>query len=155
MFALLAAACLAGGAYHLAQAQTAIAPTPSDDQVNAVARQIYSDNAPLDLCPTTQCAQWRELIRQQLAAGWTTAQIKDYFVRYYGDQVLPDPPARGFNWLIYILPAVAILTGAYIVYLALRGTHKAQPDTAPESPSAIEQPDTYLARVEADLQKRK
>jgi cytochrome c-type biogenesis protein CcmH len=160
MLGLLAAICLAGGAYHLVRAQTPVAPTPSDDQVNAIARQFYCPvcaNTPLDVCATTECAQWRDLIRQKLAAGWSEAQIKDYFVQQYGDRVLPEPPARGFNWLIYILPPVAILIGAYVVYLALRGTHKPQPDTAPASPAtppAGEQPDDYLARVEADLKKR-
>lgn len=162
--ALLAAICLAGAAYRLAQAQTPVAPTPSDDQVNAIARQFYCPvcaNTPLDVCATTECAQWRDLIRQKLAAGWTEAQIKDYFVQQYGDRVLPEPPARGFNWLIYILPPVAILIGVYVVYLALRGIRKPQPETTPasltaqaESPAG-EQPDNYLARVEADLKKRK
>jgi cytochrome c-type biogenesis protein CcmH len=37
-------------------------PTPSDDQVNAIARQLYCpvcENTPLDVCPTTACHQWR------------------------------------------------------------------------------------------------
>ena len=164
ILSLLAAICLAGGAYRLAQAQsTAPAPTPSDDQVNAIARQFYCPvcaNTPLDVCGTTQCAQWRELIRQELAAGWTAEQIKTYFVQQYGDQVLPEPPARGFNWLIYILPPIAILAGAYVVYLALRNTRKAQaqatlPPVAAPQAGANDLPDDYLARVEADLQKRK
>ena len=157
MLVLLAAICLAGGARQLVQAQSPVAPTPSDDQVNAIARQFYCpvcSNTPLDVCATTQCAQWRELIRQELAEGWTPQRIKDYFVQQYGDQVLPVPPARGFNWLIYILPPVAILIGIYILYLALRGARKAAPEAAPAAP-ASEQPDAYLARVEADLQKRK
>lgn len=63
------------------------APTPSDDQVNAIARQLYCpvcENTPLDVCPTEACRQWRELIRQQLSEGWTEAQIKQYFVANYG-----------------------------------------------------------------------
>jgi cytochrome c-type biogenesis protein CcmH len=161
LLALLAAICLAGGAYGFAQAQTPVAPTPSDDQVNAIARQFYCPvcaNTPLDVCATTECAQWRDLIRQKLTAGWTEAQIKDYFVQQYGDRVLPEPPARGFNWLIYILPPVAILIGAYIVYLALRGTRKPRQEAAlaaPATPPANEPPDDYLARVEADLKKLK
>ena len=45
-------------------------PTPSDDEVNAIAKQLYCpvcENTPLDVCPTEACRQWRELIRQQLS----------------------------------------------------------------------------------------
>ena len=68
----------------VAGAVSAQQPTPSDDQVNAIAKQLYCpvcENIPLDVCPTTACAQWRELIRQKLDDGWTEQQIKDYFVQ--------------------------------------------------------------------------
>ena len=38
----------------------------TDDQVNAVAKQLYCpvcENIPLDVCPTQACAEWRELMR--------------------------------------------------------------------------------------------
>jgi len=38
-------------------------PTPSDDEVNAIARQLFCpicQNIPLDVCPTQACADWRE-----------------------------------------------------------------------------------------------
>jgi cytochrome c-type biogenesis protein CcmH/NrfF len=96
--------------------QTALAqiPTPTpvagienitDDQVNAIARQMFCpvcENTPLDVCPTQACAEWRELIREKLAAGWSEAQIKQYFVDQFGDRVLAAPPARGINWLVSI-----------------------------------------------------
>jgi cytochrome c-type biogenesis protein CcmH/NrfF len=45
-------------------------PIPSDDEVNAIARQLFCpicENTPLDVCPTQACHDWRELIRQMLA----------------------------------------------------------------------------------------
>ena len=59
-------------------------PMPSDDDVNAVARQLFCpvcENTPLDVCATQACAQWRELIRTKLAQGWTADQIKEYFAK--------------------------------------------------------------------------
>jgi cytochrome c-type biogenesis protein CcmH len=82
-------------------------PTPSDDEVNSVAGQIYCpvcENVTLDVCSTTACAQWRELIREKLAQGMTSDQIKDYFVQQYGDRVLAVPPRTGLNWTLYLLP---------------------------------------------------
>ena len=73
----------------LATAKTALAqqPTPSDDDINAIARQLYCpvcENTPLDVCPTQACAQWRALIRQMLAEGKSSDEIKQYFVENYG-----------------------------------------------------------------------
>src|SRR5512139_9040 len=92
------------GWVQVAAAQDSSPVPVSDDQVNAIAKQLYCpvcENTPLDVCPTLACAQWRDQIRQQLGQGWTEQQIKDYFVRQYGDRVLAAPPARGLNWLVY------------------------------------------------------
>ena len=88
--------------------------TPTDDQVNAIAKHLYCpvcENTPLDVCPTEACRQWRDLIRQQLSDGWTEDQIRAYFVENYGARVLAEPPRQGLNWLVYLLPPVIILAG--------------------------------------------
>ena len=54
----------------------------------------------------------RAEIRQKLEQGWTKAQIKNYYVERYGDRVLGAPPARGWNWLMYVIPPLAILVSA-------------------------------------------
>src|SRR4030042_5541075 len=89
-------------------------PAPSDDQVNAIAKQLYCpvcENIPLDVCPTTACAQWRELIRQKLADGWSEQQIKEYFVQQYGSRVIGTP-----NRWLFLIPILAIGIGGYILY---------------------------------------
>jgi cytochrome c-type biogenesis protein CcmH len=136
-------------------------PTPSDDQVNAVAHQLYCpvcENTPLDVCPTQACAQWRELIRQKLAEGWSQDQIKQYFVENYGARVLAEPPRQGLNWLAYIIPPVIILVGAFVLFRALRAwTQPAMRDSAPaesETP-AKKSEDDYVARFEEELRKHK
>ncbi len=105
---------------YLATAQTPIStPVITDDQVNAVARQLYCpvcENIPLDVCPTTACAQWRNLIRQMLAEGKSVDDIKNYFVVNYGARVLATPPRSGLNWLIYLVPPLGFLVGVYLVY---------------------------------------
>lgn len=115
-FGLLLAVMLAAWQPVLAQEPQ---PTPSDDDVNRVAKQMYCpvcENIPLDVCPTQACQEWRELIHLKLSEGWTDAQIKDYFVVQYGDRVLAEPPRRGLNWLLYIVPPVIILAAAVFVW---------------------------------------
>jgi cytochrome c-type biogenesis protein CcmH len=148
-------------ALFIAGEAAAQAATPSDDQVNAIARQLYCpvcENIPLDVCPTQACAQWRELIREKLAAGWTAAQIKQYFVDQYGDRVLGVPPARGLNWLVYILPPVAILFGAFILLRAFRAWRAASAAGMPaaQAPlsSNLQKDDEYIKRLEEELRNR-
>jgi cytochrome c-type biogenesis protein CcmH len=132
-------------------------PTPSDDDVNAIAKQLYCpvcENIPLDVCPTEACAQWRELIREKLTAGWTEQQIKDYFVEQYGQRVLGAPPARGLNWLVYLVPPVAILAGVYILFRAFKAWNRSVTQPMPPPSVTPQADDEYIARLEEELRKR-
>jgi cytochrome c-type biogenesis protein CcmH len=155
--AIIAAVALLGFFYGNVNAQQ---PTPSDDEVNVIARQLFCpvcENVPLDVCPTQACAQWRDVIREKLALGWTEDQIKEYFVLQYGDRVLSEPPLRGFNWLVYVLPPLFILIGVYILFRVFRASRKAAaiPD-GPLAPSAFNQAedDPYISRMEEELSRR-
>ena len=137
-------------------AASAQQPTPSDDDVNAIAKQLFCpvcENTPLDVCPTQACAQWRALIREKLAEGWTEAQIKQYFADQYGARVLAEPPRQGWYWLVYLIPPALFLVGVYILYRAFQSmkkptlavSEKVEPDAGN---------DEYLRRVEEELKKR-
>ena len=144
------------------QAQSGTPHTPTDDEVNAVAGQLYCpvcENIPLDVCGTQACAQWRDLIREKLSEGWTPEEIKAYFAEQYGDRVLATPPPRGINWMVYVLPPVLILAGAVILVQAFRTwkTPAEEPPgtetTRPESPFPTSD-DEYIARLEEELKNR-
>jgi cytochrome c-type biogenesis protein CcmH len=139
---------------------SAQSPTPSDDDVNAIARQLFCpvcENTPLDVCPTQACAQWRALIREKLSQGWTADQIKQYFADQYGARVLAEPPRQGLNWLVYVIPPVLMLIGVYILYRAFQSMRKPlESAEAGAASSATDTPnsDEYLRRVEEELKKR-
>src|SRR3989304_8042630 len=97
-------------------------PTPSSDEVNAIAKNLYCPvcaNIPLDACGTAACAQWRQQIGNLLAGGYSEQQVYDYFVQQYGPSVLAVPPAEGLNWLIYLLPPVGVLAAAILLWRGL------------------------------------
>lgn len=128
---------------------------PTDDEVNAVAKQLYCpvcENTPLDVCPTQACAQWRDLIRLMLSQGKSEEEIKQYFVDNYGARVLDEPPREGLNWLIYIVPPVIILIGAAFLFRALKGMKKSAPS---EVQKADVPSDDYIARLEEEIKKQK
>lgn len=70
--------------------------------------------------PSELALQMRAVVRDQLAAGRTPDEVKRYFVEKYGEWILLEPEARGFNVLIYVLPVAAVLLGAAAVVVAVR-----------------------------------
>jgi cytochrome c-type biogenesis protein CcmH len=165
-YGLLALVAVALGAALLswtssrARAQEA---TPSDDDVNAVASQLFCpvcENTPLDVCPTEACRQWRDLIRQMLAEGKTADEIKQYFVDNYGARVLSEPPRSGLNWLVYVVPPAAFLLGAFLLFRAFVVWKRQAQTAAPVAPPAPRSrrgkaaDDPYVARLEDELKKR-
>lgn len=153
---LLAVLVVSGLAADSVQAQE-IPQDPTDDEVNAIAKQLYCpvcENIPLDVCPTQACAQWRALIREKLAEGWKEDEIKNYFVAQYGDRVLAAPPARGLNWLVYIIPPLAIVGGGYILYRALRAWRQVPPASVEDYQPDEGLDDEYAARIEEELRRR-
>lgn len=140
-----------------AKAQDVNTTEVTDDQVNAVASQLYCpvcENIPLDVCGTQACAQWRALIREQLSMGWTEQEIKDYFAAQYGDRVLAVPPARGLNWLFYVLPPLAILAGGYILFRVIRSWRQAPPQEENLDLAEESMDNEYVARIEEELRRR-
>ena len=128
---------------------------PSDDEVNAIAKNLYCpvcENVPLDVCPTLACQQWREQIADKLSQGWTEQQIYDFFVEQYGDRVLAAPPARGLNWLVYILPPAAIFFAAFYLYRKLNAWRKPRSEMAA---SAKARKSDYIQQLEDELEARK
>ena len=152
----LAALCLAILLFGIASAQDP-SPTPpaiSDDQVNAIARQMYCpvcENTPLDVCPTQACAEWRELIRDELAQGWSEQQIKEFFVERFGARVLATPPASGLNWLVYVIPPIAFLAGAFLLFRAFQSFRKPATELDGEEASQLTSDDPYIERIEEEL----
>ena len=120
-------------------------PTPSDDQVNAVARQLYCpvcENITLDVCSTQACVQWRELIREKLAQGQTPDQITSYFVQQYCDRVVAVPPHTGINWILYILPPLIFLLALIftIRFIKEHSTSRAEISALPKENDSAELP---------------
>ena len=154
VFLVLLAAVLLVPAQARAQTEN---PPVTDDQVNAVAKQLYCpvcENIPLDVCGTVACQQWRDEIRVNLAEGLTEEEIHDLFVARYGDRVLAEPPRHGFNWLVYIVPPVVIALAAFLLYRGLQSWRKPLTQAVANQEDAPAEEDEYTSRLEAELKNR-
>ena len=138
-----------------ARAVSAQGPTPTDDEVNRIAKQLYCpvcESTPLDACPTEACRQWRDLIRTMLAEGESEEEIKQYFVEHYGVRVLAEPPNR---LVTYFVPGVAILLGAFLLLRGLLMWRKPSLPVIKSEPNVKPVQDPYIARLEEELKKQK
>jgi cytochrome c-type biogenesis protein CcmH len=133
-------------------------PTPSDDEVNAVAENIYChlcEGITVKECETQACADWREEIRDLLAEGKSQQEIIDVFVQRYGDQASGVPPRKGLNWVLFIVAPLGVLVGLTILIIGFRSWRRpieTLSDMKTTELSAEER--EYISRMEDDLKKR-
>lgn len=60
------------------------------------------------------------VIRDRLARGDSPAEVRAYFVDKYGEWILLKPEPEGINLLVYLLPALALVGGGWVVVRQLR-----------------------------------
>ena len=109
----------------LAQAQTsAIILTPVQEQraetIAAQLRCLVCQNESIQDSSAALAVQLRQIIRQKIAKGASTQQIKDYMVQRYGIFILLQPPFSPLTWLLYASPFLALFAGGGIFYLSRR-----------------------------------
>ena len=149
----------------LALSVTAYAQTPTPNEINEVARELWCplcNGVRLDNCELQACVQMREVISEKLQAGEGSDSIKAYFVQQYGDVVLGQPSTEGFNLIAWLFPILAAVVGlGWVAYLVMTWRKKqaslataaaARPaPTAKAAPRPGEESDDYMARVEREL----
>lgn len=79
--------------------------------------------------------QIRTDVRVMLASGLTQDQILQKYVAEYGERILSQPPARGFNSLAYLLPVLFLACGAGVALLVVRRLRPAHAKVAAAQPS--------------------
>ena len=65
--------------------------------------------------------------------------------------ILATPPAEGLNLLVYILPPLAFLAGAYVLWRATRSWRREAVEVVVDETISD---DPYMARIEEELQRR-
>jgi cytochrome c-type biogenesis protein CcmH len=129
-----------------------------DDRVNEVAHLL--------MCPVCQgqsvaesnsnlAQDMRQIIRKQLEEGKSKEEVIAYFVNRYGETILASPPPRGVNWLLWLLPGLAIVFGGLGIGIYLyksqsgknsAGSGKRAQKTAADS--------DYMLKIDEELKKR-
>ena len=112
---------------------------PLDRAVLEIARDLrcaVCQNQPVSESNADLAKDMRLIIREQLQAGKSRAQIVDYFVVRYGDYVLMKPPTERTGLPLWLAPPLIVTVLALLAWLFLRKrTHMSVTPAAPLSKS--------------------
>jgi len=112
----------------------------ADPAQEARAREIFREvrclvcqNESIDDSEAELAGDLRAIVRQQVAAGRSEAQIRDFLVARYGEFVLLKPPFSAGNLALWVGPFVVLLIGGVLMAVLLR--RRADPEATTRRPS--------------------
>ena len=109
-------------------------------------RCVVCQSQSIDESDAEIAAQLRNAIREQMAAGKSPDEIRDYLVARYGDFVLLDPPFKPATLILWIGPfALAAIGLGFVLHQRLRKSATA-PGAVGLAPPALSE--SERARVE-------
>ncbi|HEX6559308.1 MAG TPA: cytochrome c-type biogenesis protein [Longimicrobiales bacterium] len=129
-------------------ATSARAQTPGDSALEAQTRAVAShlrcpvcQGLSIQDSPSELSQQMKSIVREQLRAGKSPAEVKAYFVSKYGEWILLEPKPSGMNLAVYVAPFILLLGGgALIVVMVRRWT--ARPPVEPAQSETESEPET-------------
>jgi cytochrome c-type biogenesis protein CcmH len=98
--------------------------------------------------PSSMATKMREQVRALVTQGYSEEQVLSYFERSYGEFVRLEPPLRGLNVMLWILPGLVLLVGALFVFRMAKA-----PVTAAAAPEASAKPKAKAQDVDPELAK--
>jgi len=102
--------------------------SPLEEAARRVERQLMAPccfSQPVADHHSPVAEEMRRQIRTALAAGAREEEVLAAFARVYGDRILAEPPARGFDRLVHVVPLLALACGVVGLTVALRRWHRA------------------------------
>ncbi len=93
-------------------------------------RCLVCQNQSIDDSDAPLAADIRRLVREQLLAGKSDQEIKDYLVARFGEFILLKPPFTPRTWILWFGPFVVFALGGLLVYVYLRRSRERDLDAA-------------------------
>lgn len=127
-----------------------------DDRVNEIAHLL--------MCPVCQgqsvaesnsnlAHDMRQIIRKQLEEGKSKEEVIAYFVNRYGETILASPPPKGVNWLLWVLPGLAIVFGGLGIGMYLKSQSGKSPTHSGIRTEKAAADSDYMLKLEEELKK--
>lgn len=101
-------------------------------KLSAELRCLVCQNQSIDDSDAELARDLRQLVRERISAGESDSAIRQFLVARYGEFVLLRPPVNAKTLLLWSLPAVGLLAGAWIAASVFRKrTRVAEAPVAP------------------------
>ena len=124
---MLFMSCLSSASPAGAMAQPPVAAQKGETSLDRRTREVASQlrcpvcqGLSINDSPAELAVEMKGVVREQLAAGKSPEQVREYFIDKYGTWVLLEPEPQGFNILVYALPVLGVVGGGLFVWMYVR-----------------------------------
>jgi cytochrome c-type biogenesis protein CcmH len=118
------------------------------NEVGGLLRCPVCQGMPVADSPSEMAVNMKGQVRELLERGYTEEQILKYFELSYGQFVLLKPKFEGVTGMVWVLPVVALLIGAVVLFFTFRRLERGAPvATNNELATPAPEDEAYLARV--------
>lgn len=100
-------------------------------------------------CPASSAEEMRAQIKQMLEQGKSKQDIINYYTNLYGTKILAEPPKTGFFAAVWVMPAVAVLVGAFLALAVVKKRKRVQ--NISDEPASLDE--NITREVEKELKK--
>ena len=94
--------------------------------------------------------QVKAQIAQLLTEGKTSDEVLDMYVAIYGERILAQPRAQGFNVLAYVMPILIMVIGGLLVIYVINQMTAPRPQAA--QPSRQSYSDEFFQKIEREME---
>jgi cytochrome c-type biogenesis protein CcmH len=130
--------CAAGAADDPAQRLPDPAQEARARHLFAQLRCVVCQNESVDDSQAEIAGDIRQIVRAQIAAGRSDAQVKDYLVQRYGEFILLTPTLTPGNLALWLTPFAALLLGGGYLWIKSRQPAVEEPGLTEEEQKALE-----------------
>ena len=111
------------------------------------------DGQTIDQSKSPIAEDMKQSVRTQILNGRTNQEIRDYFVKRYGNSVLATPNTSGFELLAWIMPFLIVSAGITILFLVLRNMRKSKTINHEKVSPQVKNKDIlqYLDRIDGEI----
>ncbi|MEE9162453.1 MAG: cytochrome c-type biogenesis protein CcmH [Candidatus Neomarinimicrobiota bacterium] len=138
---------------QVAPSETAIESKGKNDLQRRLEYEIMAPccyGAPVGDHDSEAAIQVKAQIARLVGEGKTREEIRDMYVAIYGEQILAQPRARGFNLLAYIMPPAILLAGGLLLIYFINQIKTPAPRTS--GPVRKSDSERFFERIEKEMQ---
>lgn len=102
-------------------------------------RCVVCQNQSIDESDADLAHDLRVTVRQEIAQGWTDAQVRAFLVARYGEFILLKPRWSAGNAVLWLAPFLIVLAGGVVLLVRARPSAALGEELSPEEEARLKQ----------------